>query len=80
MFIPVCGEYLIPHFIGDGKLNLLGTLVMEWFGLRHWPYAAACAAWLAAIVIIPMAAALLWRTTAERETGKHEFVFNNNQQ
>jgi ABC-type spermidine/putrescine transport system permease subunit I len=80
VFIPVCGEYLIPHFIGDGKLNLLGTLVMEWFGLRHWPYAAACAAWLAAIVIIPMAAALLWRTTAERETGKHEFVFNNNQQ
>jgi spermidine/putrescine transport system permease protein len=54
VFIPVSGEYLIPHFIGDGKVNVLGTLVIEWFGHRHWPYAAACAAWLAVIVIGPI--------------------------
>lgn len=61
VFIPVSGEYLIPHFIGDGKVSVAGTLVMEWFGHRHWPYAAACAAWLAAIVLAPMAASLAWR-------------------
>jgi len=51
VFIPVSGEYLIPHFIGEGKISVVGTLVMEWFDRRHWPYAAACATWLAAIVL-----------------------------
>lgn len=62
VFIPVSGEYLIPHFIGEGKVNVLGTLVMEWFDRRHWPYAAACATWLAAIVLVPMTASLLWKS------------------
>lgn len=59
VFIPASGEYLIPHFIGDGKVNVVGILVMEWFGHRHWPYAAACATWLAAIVLIPIVASLM---------------------
>jgi len=62
VFIPVSGEYLIPHFIGDGKVNVIGTLVMEWFGHRHWPYAAACATWLAAIVLLPMVGSLIWKS------------------
>ena len=57
VFIPVSGEYLIPHFIGEGKVNVVGTLVMEWFGHRHWPYAAACATWLAMIVVMPLVGA-----------------------
>lgn len=59
VFIPASGEYLIPHFIGDGKINVVGILVMEWFGHRHWPYAAACATWLAAIVLIPILGSLM---------------------
>jgi len=62
VFIPVSGEYLIPHFIGDGKVSVIGTLVMEWFGHRHWPYAAACATWLAAIVLVPIIGSLVWKT------------------
>jgi spermidine/putrescine transport system permease protein len=62
VFIPVSGEYLIPHFIGDGKVSVVGTLVMEWFDHRHWPYAAACATWLAAIVLLPIVASLVWKT------------------
>jgi spermidine/putrescine transport system permease protein len=62
VFIPVSGEYLIPHFIGDGKVSVVGTLVMEWFDHRHWPYAAACATWLAAIVLVPIAVSTLWKT------------------
>lgn len=62
VFIPVSGEYLIPRFIGDGKVSVAGTLVMEWFDHRHWPYAAACATWLAAIVLVPIGASLVWRS------------------
>lgn len=64
VFIPVSGEYLIPHFLGEGKVNLLGTLVMEWFGLRHWPYAAACATWLAIIVLLPLIGSLVCKGRA----------------
>jgi ABC-type spermidine/putrescine transport system permease subunit I len=64
VFIPVSGEYLIPHFIGDGKVSVVGTLVMEWFDRRHWPYAAACATWLAAIVLAPLVASLIWKSRA----------------
>lgn len=60
VFIPVSGEYLIPHFIGDGKVSVMGTLIMEWFDLRHWPYAAACATWLVAVILLPMLAAVGW--------------------
>ncbi len=65
VFIPVSGEYLIPHFIGEGKINVLGTLVMEWFGHRHWPYAAACATWLAMIVLLPIVGSLIWKARGE---------------
>lgn len=65
VFIPVSGEYLIPHFLGDGKVSVVGTLVMEWFAYRHWPYAAACATWLAAIVLAPIAASLVWKSRTE---------------
>jgi ABC-type spermidine/putrescine transport system permease subunit I len=73
VFIPVSGEYLIPHFIGDGKVSVVGTLVMEWFDRRHWPYAAACATWLAAIVLVPLVTSLVWRTVfpAAEERGTH---------
>ena len=65
VFIPVSGEYLIPHFIGEGKVTVAGTLVMEWFGHRHWPYAAACATWLAGIVLIPLIGSLVWGAADE---------------
>lgn len=66
VFIPASGEYLIPHFIGDGKVNVVGTLVIEWFGHRHWPYAAACATWLAVIVLVPIIGSLLRNPEVER--------------
>ena len=58
VFIPVSGEYLIPHFVGDGKVHVVGTTVMQQFSDRNWPYAAACATWLAAIVLAPLVVAL----------------------
>jgi spermidine/putrescine transport system permease protein len=54
VFIPAAGEYLVPHFIGDGKVDVLGTqIVKEFTERRNWPYAAACAVWLFLLVIVP---------------------------
>src|SRR5581483_6746707 len=50
VFIPSAGEYLVPHFIGEGKVHVLGTLIVQQFmERRNWPYAAAAAACLLAI-------------------------------
>lgn len=62
VFIPVMGEYLAPTFIGNGQVELIGMVVWKQFEQRNWPYAAACAVWLAAAVIVPMGLALVWRS------------------
>lgn len=55
VFIPVSGEYLVPHFVGEGKVSVIGTLIVQQFmERRNWPYAAACAVWLLAIVLVPI--------------------------
>ena len=55
VFIPVSGEYLVPHFIGEGKVTVVGTLIVQNFmERRNWPYAAACAMWLLGIVLVPL--------------------------
>lgn len=60
VFIPACGEYLAPHFIGEGKVTVIGGwIVQEFMERRNWPYAAACAIWLAALVLVPAAASLM---------------------
>jgi ABC-type spermidine/putrescine transport system permease subunit I len=72
VFIPASGEYLIPHFLGDGQVEVVGTLIMRQFELRNWPYAAACAAWLAALVLVPMVASLLFAREAADDIGAEE--------
>ena len=62
VFIPVMGEYLAPTFIGNGQVELIGMVVFNQFEQRNWPYAAACAVWLAATVIAPLLLALAWRS------------------
>ena len=67
VFIPVMGEYLAPTFIGNGKVELIGMVIWKQFEQRNWPYAAACAVWLTAIVLAPMLLALVWRTKSSPE-------------
>lgn len=52
VFIPVTGEYLVPHFIGEGQVSVLGTVIWKEFDSRNWPYAAACSGWLVGIVAV----------------------------
>jgi spermidine/putrescine transport system permease protein len=70
VFIPVSGEYLVPHFVGEGKVTLVGTLIAQQFmELRNWPYAAACAVWLLGIVLVPMIVSLLNREIGGARSG-----------
>jgi spermidine/putrescine transport system permease protein len=75
VFIPATGDYLVPHFIGEGRFNVLGLLIVQQFmERRNWPYAAASSVWLLATVCVPL---LIWiagtrmysSLRAEREAG-----------
>lgn len=71
VFIPAMGEYLVPRFIGEGHVNVLGTvIVQEFMERRNWPYAAACAVWLIALVLVPVVASLMRQSPSEM--GVHE--------
>jgi spermidine/putrescine transport system permease protein len=66
VFIPVSGEYLVPHFVGEGKVIVIGTLIVQQFmDQRNWPYAAACSAWLLGIVLAPIVVSLATRERRE---------------
>jgi len=63
VFIPAAGEYLVPDALGQGKVRVLGTLIVEQFGKgRNWPYGAAAAVWLLGLVTLPMLVSLLSRS------------------
>ena len=53
VFVPVCGEFLVPSFIGEGKVQVLGTRIEEAYTQRHFPYAAVLGVWLLALVALP---------------------------
>ena len=68
VFIPATGEYLIPHFIGEGKVMVLGTLIVEQFmERRNWPYASAASVCLMLLIAVPAAASAFGRG---RDTGR----------
>lgn len=53
VFVPAVGEYLVPHFIGNGKVTVLGTqIVSEFMERRNWPFAASLASLLLLMVIV----------------------------
>jgi spermidine/putrescine transport system permease protein len=69
VFIPVCGEYLVPHFVGEGRVIVVGTLIVQQFmERRNWPYAAACAVWLLAIVLVPVVGSMMSRESRKDST------------
>lgn len=53
VFVPALGEYVVPHFIGQGKVQLLGIAVKQAFDERNWPLAAAYSAILTGMVLVP---------------------------
>lgn len=68
VFVPACGEFVIPELLGSGKVPLISTsLWTEFFPNRNWPVASAIAVILLLILAIPLMA-LQGRQVAEGRT------------
>lgn len=53
VFVPALGTVLEPMLLGGGKQMLMGTLIQNQFGgARNWPFGAAVALVLMAIVVV----------------------------
>jgi spermidine/putrescine transport system permease protein len=68
VFVPCLGAYITPELLGGGKSLMIGNLIQNQFGsARNWPFGAALAFALLAIVLLAMLAYLLrGRGEAER--------------
>ena len=55
VFIPACGEYVVPTLLGGQNYPMIGTqLSTEFFQNRDWPLASAVAILLLAILVAPL--------------------------
>ena len=60
VFIPCLGAYVTPELLGGGKSLMIGNLIQNQFGAaRNWPFGAALAFALLAIVLLAMMIYLL---------------------
>ncbi|HEX2377061.1 MAG TPA: ABC transporter permease, partial [Gaiellales bacterium] len=42
VFIPMCGEYIIPDILGGGKYEFVGNIIGDTFGTaQNWPFGSA---------------------------------------
>jgi putrescine transport system permease protein len=54
-FIPILGEFVIPDLLGSSQTMMIGqTLWTEFFANRDWPVAAAVAAVLLGLLLLPI--------------------------
>jgi putrescine transport system permease protein len=55
VFIPMCGEFVIPDLLGGPGTLMIGHVLWdEFFTNRDWPVAAAVAVAMLAVLILPM--------------------------
>ena len=53
VFILLMGEYLIPALLGGGKVFFVGNALVDLFlQSRNWPFGAACAVALVAVMLV----------------------------
>jgi putrescine transport system permease protein len=55
VFIPMCGEFVIPDLLGGPGTLMIGKVLWdEFFTNRDWPVAAAVAVAMLALLVVPM--------------------------
>ncbi len=55
VFVPMCGEFIIPDLLGGPNTLMIGKVLWdEFFTNRDWPVAAAVAAAMLALLVLPM--------------------------
>jgi spermidine/putrescine transport system permease protein len=71
VFILLMGEFLIPAFLGGGKVFFIGNALVDLFlQSRNWPFGAAVSVTLVAIRLITVS--LYMRMTLRSKTGRDE--------
>jgi spermidine/putrescine transport system permease protein len=71
VFILLMGEFLIPAFLGGGKVFFIGNALVDLFlQSRNWPFGAAVSVTLVAIMLITVS--LYMRMTLRSKTGRDE--------
>ena len=71
VFILLMGEFLIPAFLGGGKIFFIGNALVDLFlQSRNWPFGSAVAVMLVIIMLITVS--LYMRLTMGRSTGRDE--------
>jgi spermidine/putrescine transport system permease protein len=71
VFILLMGEFLIPAFLGGGKVFFIGNALVDLFlQSRNWPFGAAVSVTLVAIMLITVS--LYMRLMTRGKTGRDE--------
>lgn len=71
VFILLMGEFLIPAFLGGGKVFFIGNALVDLFlQSRNWPFGAAVSVTLVVIMLITVS--LYMRMTLRNKTGRDE--------
>ncbi len=71
VFILLMGEFLIPAFLGGGKVFFIGNALVDLFlQSRNWPFGAAVSVTLVVIMFITVS--LYMRMTMRSNTGRDE--------
>ena len=71
VFILLMGEFLIPAFLGGGKVFFIGNALVDLFlQSRNWPFGSAVAITLVIIMLITVS--LYMRMTMGKTTGRDE--------
>ncbi len=71
VFILLMGEFLIPAFLGGGKVFFIGNALVDLFlQSRNWPFGSAVAVTLVVIMLITVS--LYMRLTMGKSTGRDE--------
>jgi spermidine/putrescine transport system permease protein len=68
VFILLMGEFLIPAFLGGGKVFFIGNAMVDLFlQSRNWPFGSAVAATLVVIMLITVS--IYMRLAMRNKTG-----------
>jgi spermidine/putrescine transport system permease protein len=67
VFIPMCGEFIVPDILGGGRFLFVGNAIGDTFGqAQNWPFGSALSISLMAALSIFMIVYILFATKEER--------------
>ena len=67
VFIPMCGEYIIPNILGGGKFEIVGNIIGDTFGdAQNWPFGSALSISLMAALSVFVVIYIVFATREEQ--------------